>query len=127
MQKDTARYATTKKIVECLSSGDNVVTTDNTLNYIAASSSLQQQQLAGNKDLSTWVDAVKAAKARTGDDLGVKYPVISEQLWTAVQKASPVPRRRRTHCRQPSRPSTRSSRSKSTPPAPPRKRKSTRP
>jgi len=87
VQKDDARYATTKKIVECLSSGDNVVKTDNTLNYIAASSSLQQQQLADDKDLSTWVDAVKAARARTGDNLGVKYPVISEQLWTAVQKA----------------------------------------
>jgi multiple sugar transport system substrate-binding protein len=87
VQKDTARYATTKKIVSCLSSGDNVVKTDNTLNYIAASSSLQQQQLADDKDLSTWVDAVKAARARTGDNLGVKYPVISEQLWTAVQKA----------------------------------------
>ncbi|MGL3198926.1 MULTISPECIES: extracellular solute-binding protein [Curtobacterium] len=87
VQKDTARYATTKKIVSCLSSGDNVVKTDNTLNYIAASSDLQQQQLSANKDLSTWVDAVKAARARTGDNLGTKYPVISEQLWTAVQKA----------------------------------------
>lgn len=87
VQKDDARYATTKKIVECLSSGDDVVKTDNTLNYIAASSSLQQKQLSADEDLSTWVAAVKAARARTGDDLGVKYPVISEQLWTAVQKA----------------------------------------
>jgi multiple sugar transport system substrate-binding protein len=27
------------------------------------------------------------AKARTGDNLGTKYPLISQQLWTAVQKA----------------------------------------
>ncbi|OIH97790.1 extracellular solute-binding protein [Curtobacterium sp. MCBA15_001] len=87
VQKDTARYAVTKKIVSCLSSGDNVVTTDNTLNYIVASPTLQQKQLASDSSLQTWVDAVKAAKARTGDNLGVKYPVISEQLWTAVQKA----------------------------------------
>lgn len=87
VQQDTARYATTKKIVECLSSGDNVVKTDNTLNYIAASKNLQQQQLSSNPDLKTWVEAVGAARARTGDNLGVKYPVISEQLWTAVQKA----------------------------------------
>ncbi|MDM7886038.1 extracellular solute-binding protein [Curtobacterium sp. RHCKG23] len=87
VQQDDARYATTKKIVECLSSGDNVVKTDNTLNYVAASKDLQQQQLSGNADLKTWVEAVGAARARTGDDLGVKYPVISEQLWTAVQKA----------------------------------------
>ena len=26
------------------------------------------------------------AKARTGDNLGTKYPVISQQMWTAVQK-----------------------------------------
>ncbi|WP_439692363.1 sugar ABC transporter substrate-binding protein [Curtobacterium sp. SP.BCo] len=87
VQKDTARYAVTKKIVQCLSSGDNVVTTDNTLNYIAASTTLQDKQLAADSSLKTWVEAVQAAKARTGDNLGVKYPVISEQLWTAVQKA----------------------------------------
>jgi multiple sugar transport system substrate-binding protein len=33
------------------------------------------------------VDAVQVAKARTGDNLGTKYPKISEQLWAAVQKA----------------------------------------
>lgn len=87
VQQDTARYAVTKKIVSCLSSGNNVVTTDNTLNYIAASKDLQAKQLAKDSSLQTWVDAVQAAKARTGDNLGVKYPVISEQLWTAVQKA----------------------------------------
>jgi multiple sugar transport system substrate-binding protein len=87
VQKDTARYSVTKKIVTCLSSGDNVVTTDNTLNYIAASKELQDEQVSKDSSLQTWVDAVQAARARTGDNLGVKYPVISEQLWTAVQKA----------------------------------------
>ena len=33
------------------------------------------------------MDAVKAAKGRTSDDLGTKYPKISEPLWTAVQAA----------------------------------------
>mgnify|MGYP001088597535 CR=1 FL=1 len=33
------------------------------------------------------VTAVTAAKARTGDNLGTKYPVTSEQLWTAVQNS----------------------------------------
>jgi len=37
--------------------------------------------------LSSWVSAVGVAKARTGDNLGTKYPIISQQLWTAVQKA----------------------------------------
>jgi multiple sugar transport system substrate-binding protein len=30
---------------------------------------------------------VAAAKGRTSDDLGTKYPKISQQLWTAVQAA----------------------------------------
>ena len=33
------------------------------------------------------MDAVKAAKGRTSDNLGTKYPKISEPLWTAVQAA----------------------------------------
>ncbi len=37
--------------------------------------------------LSDWISAVGVAKARTGDNLGTKYPLISQQLWTAVQKA----------------------------------------
>ena len=35
VQKDTARYATSAKIVQCLSATSNIVTTDNTLDYIA--------------------------------------------------------------------------------------------
>lgn len=87
VQKDTARYKTTAKIVECLSQGDNIVTTDNTLNYIVASQAGQQAQLKADPTLKTWVAAVGVAKARTGDNLGIKYPVISQQLWTAMQKA----------------------------------------
>jgi len=34
-----------------------------------------------------WVDAVKAAKGRTSDDLGIKYPKISEPMWGAFQAA----------------------------------------
>ncbi|GAA5186440.1 ABC transporter substrate-binding protein [Rugosimonospora acidiphila] len=87
VQKDAARYKTSAKIVECLSSGDNIVKTDNTLNYVVATQSGQQAQLSTDSTMKTWVDAVGVAKARTGDNLGTKYPVISEQLWTAVQKA----------------------------------------
>lgn len=87
VQKDQARYKASEKIVECLSQGDNIVRTDNTLNYIVASTSGQQAQLSSDPNLKTWVDAVRVAKARTGDNLGTKYPVISQQLYTAVQKA----------------------------------------
>ncbi|GAA4174439.1 sugar ABC transporter substrate-binding protein [Gryllotalpicola koreensis] len=87
VQKDTARYKTSAKIIECLSQGDNIVKTDTTLNYIVASKAGQAKQLAADSSLKTWIDAVGVAKARTGDNLGTKYPVISQQLWTAVQKA----------------------------------------
>ena len=35
VQKDTARYATSQKLVACLTSADNSLTTDTTLSYIA--------------------------------------------------------------------------------------------
>lgn len=87
IQKDTARYATSAKIVSCLSATGNIVTTDNTLNYVAPTKAGQQAQVSADSSLSSWVTAVGVAKARTGDNLGTKYPVISQQLWTAVQKA----------------------------------------
>lgn len=87
VQKDTARYATSAKIIQCLTATSNIVKTDNTLNYIAPTKAGQQAQLAADSSLSAWVSAVGVAKARTGDNLGTKYPVISQQMWTAVQKA----------------------------------------
>ncbi|HWU47637.1 MAG TPA: extracellular solute-binding protein [Humibacter sp.] len=87
VQKDTARYATSVKIAKCLTSTKNFVTTDNTLSYIAPTSAAQSAQVAQNADLAPWVKAVAAAKGRTSDNLGTKYPKISQQLWTAVQNA----------------------------------------
>ena len=87
VQKNTATYATSAKIVSCLSSESNIVGTANTLNYIVATKAGQQAQVSGDPSLAPWVTAVGAAKARTGDNLGTKYPLISQQLWTAVQKA----------------------------------------
>jgi multiple sugar transport system substrate-binding protein len=87
VQKDSSRYATSAKIVQCLSATDNIVKTDNTLNYIAPTKAGQTAQLASDATLNDWISAVGVAKARTGDNLGTKYPLISQQLWTAVQKA----------------------------------------
>jgi multiple sugar transport system substrate-binding protein len=87
VQKQTSTYATSTKIVQCLSSGTNIVTTDNTLNYIVPTQAGQQAQVATDPTLNSWVSAVGVAKARTGDNLGTKYPLISQQMWTAVQKA----------------------------------------
>jgi multiple sugar transport system substrate-binding protein len=87
VQKDTKTYATSKKIVECLTNIDNSTTTVTTLSYIAPTKAVQDKQIAANAELKVWVDAVKAAKGRTSDDLGTKYPKISEPLWTAMQAA----------------------------------------
>lgn len=87
VQKDSARYAASAQIVECLTSTKNVVETDNSLNYIAATPEAQEAQLAEDPSLEPWVEAVSAAQARTGENLGTRYPVISEQLWTAVQNS----------------------------------------
>ncbi|MDT0570871.1 extracellular solute-binding protein [Streptomyces sp. DSM 3412] len=87
VQKDAARYATSQKLVTCLTSTDNLYDTDTTLSYVAPTTEVQDKQVAANADLKPWVDAVRAAKGRTSDDLGTKYPKISEQMWKAVQSA----------------------------------------
>ncbi|MFC1414810.1 extracellular solute-binding protein [Streptacidiphilus sp. N1-12] len=87
VQKDSSRYATSKKIVSCLTNDTNLLATDTTLSYIAPVAAVQTQQVAQNAALKPWVAAVAAAKGRTSNGLGTKYPIISEQLWTAVQGA----------------------------------------
>jgi multiple sugar transport system substrate-binding protein len=87
VQKDTGRYAVADKIVTCLTSAANAYTTDTTLSYIGATDAVQGKQAASDPELQVWIQAVTAAKGRTSDDLGTKYPRISEQLWGAVQNA----------------------------------------
>ncbi|MET9831559.1 sugar ABC transporter substrate-binding protein [Streptomyces sp. NPDC006385] len=87
VQDDTGRYATSQKLATCLTSTQNLYDTDTTLSYVAPTSEVQDKQVAANPDLKPWVDAVKTAKGRTSDNLGTKYPKISEQMWKAVQSA----------------------------------------
>jgi multiple sugar transport system substrate-binding protein len=87
VQKKTGRYAISERLVACLTSTGNLYTTDTTLSYIAPTDAVQARQVAATPDLKVWVDAVHAAKARTGDGLGTKYPKISQPMWTAVQAA----------------------------------------
>ncbi|MBO3743850.1 sugar ABC transporter substrate-binding protein [Actinoplanes flavus] len=87
VQAETGRYAVTEKLIGCLTSADNAYTTDTTLSYIAATEAVQQKQVAANEELKVWVDAVQAAKGRTSDDLGTRYPKISQPMWTAFQAA----------------------------------------
>lgn len=87
VQEDTGRYTTSQKLVTCLTSSENLDTTDTTLSYVAPTSEVQDKQVAADAGLKPWVEAVKAAKGRTSAGLGTKYPKISEQLWKAVQSA----------------------------------------
>lgn len=87
VQSDTARYVTSQKLVTCLTSGDNSLTTTTTLSYVAPTEQVRAKQVEQNSELKVWVEAVKAAKGRTSDDLGTKYPKISEPMWGAVQAA----------------------------------------
>ncbi len=87
VQKDTKRYAVSTKIVNCLISSTNLLATDTTLSYIAPTTAVQTEQVQQNPKLKPWVDAVAAARGRTSNGLGTKYPVISQQMWTAVQSA----------------------------------------
>jgi multiple sugar transport system substrate-binding protein len=87
VQDDTKRYTVSQKIISCLTSADNAYTTDTTLSYIAATDAVQAKQVAANAELKVWVDAVQAAKGRTSDNLGTRYPKISQPMWTAFQAA----------------------------------------
>jgi multiple sugar transport system substrate-binding protein len=87
IQAQRDRYATSVKLVSCLTSTDNSYTTDTTLSYIAPTSAVQAKQVAAAPELKVWVSAVEAAKGRTSDNLGTRYPKLSQQLWTAMQTA----------------------------------------
>ncbi|MEU9282510.1 extracellular solute-binding protein [Streptomyces sp. NPDC048342] len=87
VQRDTGRYAVSQRLATCLTSTANLYDTDTTLSYVAPTSEVQDKQVAANAELKPWVAAVRAAKGRTSDDLGTKYPTISEQMWKAVQSA----------------------------------------
>ncbi|MEV0638437.1 extracellular solute-binding protein [Streptomyces sp. NPDC050619] len=87
VQKDSARYEVSKKIVECLTNDTNLLATDTTLTYIAPTAAVQTEQVAANPKLKPWVSALAAARGRTSGGLGSKYPTISQPMWTAVQSA----------------------------------------
>ncbi|QFY07603.1 extracellular solute-binding protein [Nonomuraea phyllanthi] len=87
-QKDTKRYDVTKKILECMTTPEGLVETGTTFAYyIPSTAEGQEAILKKEPSLKPWVEAVRSAKGRTSDNLGTKYPKISEALWTGVQKA----------------------------------------
>jgi multiple sugar transport system substrate-binding protein len=87
VQAQRDRYTTSVKLVACLTSTENSYTTDTTLSYIAPTAAVQAKQVSAAPELKVWVSAVEAAKGRTSDNLGTRYPKISQLLWTAMQTA----------------------------------------
>ncbi|MCF4120886.1 extracellular solute-binding protein [Antribacter sp. KLBMP9083] len=88
VQEDAERYEVTRQIVECMTTPEGFVETATTFAYyIPPTAEGQAALLEQNPELEPWVSAVQDAKGRTSDDLGTDYPIISEQLWTAVQNA----------------------------------------
>ncbi|THV42568.1 sugar ABC transporter substrate-binding protein [Glycomyces buryatensis] len=88
VQTDTDRYDTSRQIVECMTTPEGFVETATTFAYyVPPTVEGQDALLEAEPELQPWVDAVRAAKGRTSDNLGTDYPVISEALWTAIQNA----------------------------------------
>lgn len=88
LQSDESRYDTTRTIIECMTTPEGFVDTAETFAYyIPPTTEGQDQFIEAHPELTVWVDAVRAAKGRTSDNLGTDYPLISEQLWTGVQAA----------------------------------------
>ena len=87
VQNAKTKDATSAKIVTCLTGAANALKVDTALSYVSAIDSVQTQQVAKNPALKPWVAAVHSAKGRTSDNLGTKYPKISEPMWDAIQSA----------------------------------------
>jgi multiple sugar transport system substrate-binding protein len=87
VNKDKGKLDTAGKLVTCLTGPDHALDTDTALGYVSAIADVQTQQVAAEPDLKNWVAAVQAAKGRTSDNLGTKYPKISQAMWGAVQGA----------------------------------------
>lgn len=86
VQEDTSRYDATSQIAACMTDTEGAVETATTFAYyIPPTEDGQEALLSDDESLETWVEAVRSAKGRTSDNLGTDYPLISEQLWTAVQ------------------------------------------
>ncbi|WP_330274842.1 extracellular solute-binding protein [Lentzea sp. NBC_00516] len=86
-QDDKGTETKAAQIATCLTAPDRVLATVTALTYVSAVPSVREQQVAATPELKVWVDAVQNAKGRTGDNLGTRYPRISQPLWGAVQAA----------------------------------------
>ncbi|MBT1165137.1 sugar ABC transporter substrate-binding protein [Bifidobacterium felsineum] len=72
--------------INCLTSDDNLVKTNETLGYLAAKKDVRTKQVAENPLWEPWVDSVEKAEGRT-TKVGLKYEDISATLSKNLQAA----------------------------------------
>jgi multiple sugar transport system substrate-binding protein len=86
VQKNNAKahYALADKVISCLESQQNQVTTATKLGYFSANKDLRAQQIASNPIWAPWAASIEAAQGRT-TDLGPKYTATSAAISTALQ------------------------------------------
>lgn len=88
VQDDDAsdHYANASAVIDCLTSGDAALETNETLGYLSAKPDVRDQQVAQNALWEPWVASVEGAEGRT-TELGGAYVDVSASLSEAIQGA----------------------------------------
>jgi multiple sugar transport system substrate-binding protein len=88
LQEENAsdRYANASSVIECLTSDDAALVTNETLGYLSAKPEVRDQQVQENPVWEPWVTAVEGAQGRT-TELGGEYADVSASLSEAIQGA----------------------------------------
>lgn len=86
VQEDDAEasYARSAELIACLTEGENLLNTNETLGYLAAKADVRADQVAANPLWEPWAPIVEGASGRT-TELGTDYPVVSALLSEALQ------------------------------------------
>ncbi len=86
VSSDAAVTQATFDLVNWLEQPAQLMALDKGFGYIPAIKSTAQQLLQSESDLQVFADEFDMARARTAQ-LGVKYPQVSQTIWTAMQAA----------------------------------------
>jgi multiple sugar transport system substrate-binding protein len=86
VSSNTAAVQATWDLVNWLEQPEQLLTLDKGFGYIPEIKSTAQQLLQSESDLTVFANEFNTARARTAQ-LGVKYPKVSQALWTAEQAA----------------------------------------
>ncbi|MBW3083506.1 ABC transporter substrate-binding protein [Bifidobacterium phasiani] len=73
-------------VITCLTSGENLARTNETIGYLAATKTARETQVRENGLWAPWVESVEGARGRT-TDVGLEYETISATLSENLQAA----------------------------------------